>query len=55
MTEADRLRAALNTTIGNMMNAKFDLECGTTKAFAVKQIDQAIDRARAALSPPDAS
>ena len=50
IAEIARLRAALDCAIGNMMNAALDLEGGTTKAFAVKQINHAIDRARAALN-----
>ena len=51
--ELDRLTGALSIAVGNMMNAKFDLECGTTKAFAAGQVEKAIQRARAALTPPD--
>jgi hypothetical protein len=48
--EKARLGAALGATIGNMMNAQFDLEGGATKAFAIKQIGKAIANARAALT-----
>ena len=53
MTDAERveiLEAALMAAVGNMMNAKFDLECGTTKAFAAHQIEAAIQRATTALA-----
>jgi hypothetical protein len=50
LAERARLGAALGATIGNMMNAQFDLEGGTTKAFAIKQIGKAITNARAALT-----
>ena len=49
-SEVARLRAALQSAIGYMMNARIDLETGCTKATAIATISGGIERARVALA-----
>ncbi len=47
---APLLLSELEAAVGNLMNAKFDMEHDTKKDFAIGQIERAIARAKAAIA-----
>lgn len=46
---AERMREALEGSVGYLLNAKIDLETGATKATAIKTIEGGLKMVRAAL------
>lgn len=48
--EVAKLRGELSASVGYLLNAKFDLEAGSTKATAIRTIEGGIKRARRALA-----